>query len=162
SEFRPWHRPRAGAVRRVLPLHDDGLAHPSGCQGRSLVLGQAARRVGAAGVISPARGGVGGSSPGAPDDRRTMGRGTPATRLSVLPREPVADPSRSAQVASQGEGLAVVVKGIKWVGTCAGDWDTAVAFYRDVLGLSVRSEGWLSGAQGVRCAELALPNGDFV
>jgi catechol 2,3-dioxygenase-like lactoylglutathione lyase family enzyme len=56
----------------------------------------------------------------------------------------------------------VVVKGIKWVGTCAGDWDTAVAFYRDVLGLSVRSEGWLSGAQGVRCAELALPNGDFL
>jgi hypothetical protein len=57
----------------------------------------------------------------------------------------------------------VKVKGIKWVGTCAGDWDTAVAFYRDVLGLSVRSEGWLSGAQsGVRCAELALPDGDFV
>jgi hypothetical protein len=57
----------------------------------------------------------------------------------------------------------MTVKGIKWVGTCTAEWDTTVAFYRDVLGLSLRSEGWLSGAEGgVRCAELALSNGDFV
>src|SRR5262249_30636917 len=55
------------------------------------------------------------------------------------------------------------VKGIKWVGVCTTDWDRTVAFYRDVLGLSLRSEGLLSVAQEeVRCAELALPDGDFV
>jgi hypothetical protein len=62
-----------------------------------------------------------------------------------------------------GEAFGVLLKGIKWLGTCAADWDKAVAFYRDGLGLSVRSEGWLSGAPvSVRCAELALPNGDFL
>ena len=55
------------------------------------------------------------------------------------------------------------VKGIKWLGVCTADWDRTVAFYRDVLGLPIRSEGLLSVGQGdVRCAELALPNGDFV
>jgi catechol 2,3-dioxygenase-like lactoylglutathione lyase family enzyme len=55
------------------------------------------------------------------------------------------------------------VKGIAWVGICTTDWDRTVVFYRDVLGLSLRSEGLLSVAPGeVRCAELALPDGDFV
>jgi catechol 2,3-dioxygenase-like lactoylglutathione lyase family enzyme len=55
------------------------------------------------------------------------------------------------------------VKGIAWVGVCTTDWDRTVAFYRDVLGFSMRREGLLSVAAGdVRCAELALPNGNFV
>ncbi len=57
----------------------------------------------------------------------------------------------------------MVVKGIRWVGVCTADWDRTVAFYRDVLGFALRSEGRLSVADGdVRCAELALTNGDFV
>jgi catechol 2,3-dioxygenase-like lactoylglutathione lyase family enzyme len=57
----------------------------------------------------------------------------------------------------------MLVKGIRWVGVCTADWDQAVAFYRDVLGLLMRGEGRLSVAEGdVRCAELALPNGDFL
>jgi predicted enzyme related to lactoylglutathione lyase len=61
------------------------------------------------------------------------------------------------------EGAPMQVKGIKWVGVCTADWDRAVAFYRDVLGLPVRDEGLLSVGTGrVRCAELALPDGDFV
>jgi catechol 2,3-dioxygenase-like lactoylglutathione lyase family enzyme len=55
------------------------------------------------------------------------------------------------------------VKGIKWLGVCTANWDRAVGFYRDVLGLPVRSEGLLSVGEGrVRCAELPLPDGDFV
>jgi catechol 2,3-dioxygenase-like lactoylglutathione lyase family enzyme len=60
------------------------------------------------------------------------------------------------------EALTMMVKGIHWVGLCTADWDTTIAFYRDVLGLSLRSEGHLSGDESVRCAELAMPNGDFV
>jgi catechol 2,3-dioxygenase-like lactoylglutathione lyase family enzyme len=58
----------------------------------------------------------------------------------------------------------MVVKGIHWVGVCAAAWDTTVAFYRDVLGLSLRSEGLQSDPSdsGVRFAELAAANGDFV
>jgi catechol 2,3-dioxygenase-like lactoylglutathione lyase family enzyme len=57
----------------------------------------------------------------------------------------------------------VKVKGIASVGVCTADWDRTVAFYRDVLGFSIRSEGLLSVAQSaVRCAELALSDGDFV
>jgi catechol 2,3-dioxygenase-like lactoylglutathione lyase family enzyme len=58
----------------------------------------------------------------------------------------------------------MVVKGIHWVGICAADWDATIAFYRDVLGLSVRTEGVQSGTpdDGVRFTELAAANGDFV
>lgn len=58
----------------------------------------------------------------------------------------------------------MIVKGIKWVGICTADWNKTIAFYRDVLGFSLRGEGLLSGSEGtaVRCAELALVNGDFV
>jgi catechol 2,3-dioxygenase-like lactoylglutathione lyase family enzyme len=58
----------------------------------------------------------------------------------------------------------MVVKGIHWVGICAADWDESSSFYRDVLGLSVRSEGVQSGPNdaGVRFVELAAQNGDFV
>jgi len=57
----------------------------------------------------------------------------------------------------------MLIKGIHWVGVCTADWDRTVAFYRDALGFSMRSEGLLSVAQDdVRCAEMALPNGDFV
>ena len=38
----------------------------------------------------------------------------------------------------------MMVKGIMWVGVCTADWDRTVAFYRDVLGFSIRSEGLLS------------------
>lgn len=56
------------------------------------------------------------------------------------------------------------VKGIHWVGVCAADWDATVGFYRDVLGLSVRSEGVQPGPAdaGVPYMELAAANGDFV
>jgi catechol 2,3-dioxygenase-like lactoylglutathione lyase family enzyme len=58
----------------------------------------------------------------------------------------------------------MVVKGIHWVGVCARDWASTVAFYRDVLGLSLRNEGTQSNPSdaGVRFAELAAANGDFV
>jgi catechol 2,3-dioxygenase-like lactoylglutathione lyase family enzyme len=57
----------------------------------------------------------------------------------------------------------MMVKGIRWVGVCAADWDKTVAFYCDVLGIPIRSQGLLSvGPGNVRCAELALPNGDFI
>ena len=58
----------------------------------------------------------------------------------------------------------MVVKGIHWVGICAADWDGAVGFYRDVLGLRVRSEGTQPGATdaGVPFMELEAANGDFV
>jgi catechol 2,3-dioxygenase-like lactoylglutathione lyase family enzyme len=58
----------------------------------------------------------------------------------------------------------MVVKGIQWVGLCTSHWDATVAFYRDVLGLSLRNEGVQTDPAdaGVRFAELAAANGDFV
>lgn len=58
----------------------------------------------------------------------------------------------------------MLVKGIHWVGVCATDWDAAVAFYRDVLGLTLRGEGVQSAPEdvGARFAELRAANGDFV
>lgn len=56
------------------------------------------------------------------------------------------------------------VKGIHWVGVCAADWDATVAFYRDVLGLTLRGQGVQSAPEdaGARFAELSAANGDFV
>jgi catechol 2,3-dioxygenase-like lactoylglutathione lyase family enzyme len=103
--------------------------------------------------------------PGARDDQWcwVKGREELAGRELIHPLveelvvEALKAPMPAEPVAAAG------VKGIKWVGTCAEDWDTAVAFYRDVLGLPVRSRGWLSvGQGGVRCAELGFPDGDFL
>jgi hypothetical protein len=56
------------------------------------------------------------------------------------------------------------VKGIHWLGVCSSAWDATTAFYRDVLGLSVRGEGVQSSPAdaGTRTMELAAANGDFV
>jgi hypothetical protein len=56
------------------------------------------------------------------------------------------------------------VMGIHWLGVCASNWDVTTAFYRDVLGLSVRSEGVQSSRNdaGAKFMELATANGDFV
>jgi catechol 2,3-dioxygenase-like lactoylglutathione lyase family enzyme len=58
----------------------------------------------------------------------------------------------------------VIVKGIHWVGVRADDWDGTVRFYRDVLGLAVRGEGFQTGPAdaGVPFLELGAANGDFV
>jgi catechol 2,3-dioxygenase-like lactoylglutathione lyase family enzyme len=58
----------------------------------------------------------------------------------------------------------MLVKGIHWLGVCAADWEASTAFYRDVLGLSVRGEGVQSSPSdaGARFMELAAANGDFV
>lgn len=58
----------------------------------------------------------------------------------------------------------MLVKGIHWVGVCAARWDATTAFYRDVLGLSVRGQGVQSSPAdvGARFMELAAANGDFV
>lgn len=56
------------------------------------------------------------------------------------------------------------IRAIRWLGICTADWDRTVSFYRDALGFAVRSAGQHVGPSGVaaRCAELALPNGDFI
>ena len=58
----------------------------------------------------------------------------------------------------------MLVKGIHWVGVCASDFDATTAFYRDVLGLSVRGQGVQSSPAdaGTPFMELAAANGDFV
>src|SRR6266581_3959234 len=58
----------------------------------------------------------------------------------------------------------MTIKGIKWIGICTTDWNRTISFYRDVLGLRLRSEETLSTVegQGVRCAQLATASGDFI
>ena len=58
----------------------------------------------------------------------------------------------------------MMIKGIKWIGICPTDWDQTNSFYRDTLGLTVRSAGQLSTAEGqdVRYVELATVSGDFI
>lgn len=58
----------------------------------------------------------------------------------------------------------MAVKGIRWLGVCAEDFDATVAFYRDVVGLPVGAQGPQSGASdpAARFAALPAPDGSFV
>jgi len=57
----------------------------------------------------------------------------------------------------------MVIRGIKWVGICTADWNQTISFYRDILGLTLRSDGTRPTEGGeARWAEMATSNGDFI
>jgi len=53
-----------------------------------------------------------------------------------------------------------VTKGIEWIITCTDNFEDTVAFFRDVMGLAVRSEGVpTTDKQFTRFAQIEMPNG---
>ena len=53
-----------------------------------------------------------------------------------------------------------VTKGIEWIVTCTPNFDATVAFFCDVLGLSVAEQGVpVTDTQFTRYAQIAMPNG---
>ena len=54
-----------------------------------------------------------------------------------------------------------ILEGLNWVITCTANFDQSVAFFRDVMGLAVTTEGTpVTDTQFTRYAQIGLPIGD--